>query len=102
MNNAYLVGLGAYANPGFNCNSASPCTVAGQLAQYDLYQWKTQMLANLPLGDGTVNTVQSADPITGATITMATITVQWNDAVAQQSFGNAAALVLQVTLETQL
>ena len=97
----YNVGLGAYGNPGFTCTAASPCTVSGQLAQYDLYSWKSAMVADLPTGDGTVVTAQSADPVTGATITMATITVQWNDAVAQQTFGNGAS-TLAITLETQL
>jgi type IV pilus assembly protein PilV len=101
INGLYNTGLGAYGNPGFTCNLASPCTVSGQLSQYDLYTWKTAMLGDLPAGDGTVATVQSADPITGATITMATITVQWNDAVAQQTFGNGAQ-TLAITLETQL
>ena len=104
VNGLYGVGLGAYGNPGFACDDASPCTTTGQLAQYDLYQWKSAMQAALPSGDGTVTTAQSADPITGATITMATITVQWNDAVAQQSFGAVApAVQLQtITLESQL
>jgi len=101
VNGLYNIGLGAYGNPGFTCTSASPCTVSGQLAQYDLYKWKSTMLTDLPTGDGTVVTAQSADPITGATITMATITVQWNDAVAQQTFGNGAS-TLAITLETEL
>jgi type IV pilus assembly protein PilV len=103
-NGLYNVALGGYANPGFNCNFGSPCTVAGQLAQYDLWQWKSDMLASLPSGDGTVTTAASVDPITGATITLATVTVQWNDAVAQQSFGATAAPAQTqiITLETQL
>jgi type IV pilus assembly protein PilV len=101
INGLYNVALGGYGNPGFTCTAAAPCTVSGQLAQYDLYSWKNAMLGDLPQGDGTVTTAQSADPVTGATITMATITVQWNDAVAQQSFGNGAA-TLAITLETQL
>ena len=104
VNGLYTVNTGAYGNPGFTCNAATPCTAPGQLAQYDLYRWKTAMGAALPSGDGTVATVQSADPITAAPITLATITVQWNDAVAQQSFGATAPAVqiLRVTLETQL
>jgi type IV pilus assembly protein PilV len=104
INGLYAVGLGAYANPGLACDNATPCVTSGQLAQYDLYQWKSAMQAALPSGDGTVATAQSVDPITGATITLATISVQWNDAVAQQSFGAVAAGVqLQtITLETQL
>lgn len=104
VNGLYGVGTGAYANPGFNCNAATPCTGAGQLAQYDLWQWKSAMKAALPSGDGTVATAQSIDAITGATITLATITVQWNDAVAQQSYGATAPAVqiVSVTLETQL
>jgi type IV pilus assembly protein PilV len=98
----YNVGTGAYANPGFACSNASPCTVQGQLAQYDLWQWKSALLATLPAGDGTVTTVASADPITGNTIYLATITVQWNDTVASQSLGGVAAPNMTVTLESQL
>ncbi len=102
VNGAYNVGFGAYANPGFVCNAANPCTVSGQLAQYDLWQWKSALLATLPQGNGSVTTAASADPITGNTITLATITVQWNDTVASQSFGGVAAPNMTVTLESQL
>src|SRR5580698_9232543 len=32
INGLYNTGLGAYGNPGFTCNLASPCTVSGQLS----------------------------------------------------------------------
>jgi type IV pilus assembly protein PilV len=74
------------------------CT-AGTLANYDMYQWKTRLAAALPSGQGSV--------VTAGTPTTATITVQWDDAVAQSTFDPAGAPVgvaqpMTVVLETVL
>lgn len=100
----YTVALGPYANPGVDC-AANPCVVTSVLAQYDLYQWKSAMLAALgPAGDGSVTVVAGADPISGATLYTATIVVQWDDTLAQQTFGASAPVPNQVnvTLESVL
>jgi type IV pilus assembly protein PilV len=74
------------------------CTAA-TLANYDLYQWKTRLAAALPSGQGSV--------VTAGSPTTATITVQWDDAVAQSTFDPAGAPVgvaqpMTVVLETVL
>lgn len=100
----YTVALGPYANPGVDC-AANPCAAPTVLAQYDLYQWKSNMLSALgPAGDGSVNVVAGVDPISGATLYTATVTVQWDDTVAQKTFGASAPLPNQVniTLESVL
>jgi type IV pilus assembly protein PilV len=96
---SYQVALGAPVNPGTDCDLAA-CS-ATTLAAYDLFKWKSTMGTALPAGDGTVTTVQVADVITGTLLTQATITVQWNDIVAQQSFG-AASGTTSIVLETIL
>lgn len=96
---AYNVGTGTYTGAA-GCVT-STCD-ASTLAVSDLANWKTALLT-LPSGDGTVTTasVTGAD---GQPRTTATITVQWNDWVAQQSFAGAAAAnsTVSITLETIL
>lgn len=92
---------GAITNPGVACGATSPCSSAS-IAQYDLWQWKNALTTGLgPSGAGTITTANVTDPTTGATDVTATITVQWDDSVAQQSFGAAAGNV-SITLETVL
>jgi type IV pilus assembly protein PilV len=103
----YNVALGI--NPGsVACN---PCD-ATQQAQNDLAQWQGNVAGpgvlaqgvagELPTGLGSVTTVTTLDA-TGATVTTATVYVQWNDQVAQQSFGGPAPPPTgSVTLETIL
>jgi type IV pilus assembly protein PilV len=95
---AYIVPLGAYGGGG-NCVDAA-CTSA-TLATYDLAGWKAQMAQALPQGDGTVTTTTVVNPATGTNETTAVVTVQWNDQVAQSSFGAANNTVV-ITLETIL
>ena len=96
---SYQVALGAPVNPGTDCDTTT-CS-ATTLASYDIYKWKTTMSTALPAGDGTVTTAQVADVNTGTMLTQATITVQWNDVVAQQTFG-AANGTTSIVLETIL
>jgi type IV pilus assembly protein PilV len=81
-------------NPGSCIESVC---AAGTLANYDVYQWKTRLAAALPSGQGSV--------VTAGSPTTATITVQWDDAVAQSTFAGAPVGVAQpmtVVLETVL
>jgi type IV pilus assembly protein PilV len=101
---SYATTLGtAAANPGFTCvGTAAQCTPAN-LALYDIYQWKLRLNATsgvappgaLPAGQGSVATA-----LVG-TQTTVTITVQWDDTVAQSSFG-AAATNQSIVLESVL
>lgn len=101
VNHAYDVTTSALANPGVTCDNASPCA-GTSMAQYDLWHWKNAVTTGLgPSGVGTITTANVADPVTGATDVTATITVQWDDSVARQTFGAAAGNV-SVTLETVL
>jgi len=83
--------------PNPNCQSAA-CAAATDVANYDLYQWK-QLLKVLPAGDGQVVTAVTATGVT------ATVSVQWNDAVASATFNQSApgaAAMTQIVLETVL
>jgi type IV pilus assembly protein PilV len=89
---------------------ADPGTCAGvvctpvNLALYDIYRWKQRLgvavqYGALPSGDGSVVTKTAAGQTT------ATITVQWDDAVAQSNFKASAegvAAPMSVTLESLL
>lgn len=89
-------------DPGATCSAvASPCDSA-TIAKVDLWQWKNDLTTNLgPTGLGTITTTNVTDPVTGATDVTATITVTWNDSVAQKTFG-AATDDVSITLETLL
>lgn len=80
LGGSYNIALAAtVANPP-NCTGSGtvhPGCTPDQLAQFDLAQWKQDLAATLPGGDGSVGTSISG----GATV--ATITVQWTDTRAQ-------------------
>src|SRR3569832_2421142 len=65
--NAINTTTNTYANPG--CIT-SGCSTA-QMAQYDMYEWQTQLTARLPSGNGTV-----AGNGAGTSFT---VTVMWDD-----------------------
>lgn len=71
----------AVSSPSVLCNSSN-CTSA-QLANYDVWQWLTQEVAQLPSGSGSITT--SASPVAG---TLVTITIQWDDSPASSRLGN--------------
>lgn len=101
VSGGYSVSTGAVTDPGVTCSAAaSPCSDA-TIAQFDLWQWKNNLASGLPSGAGTITTANVTDPVTGATDVTATVTVQWNDTVAQEAFG-AAAGNSSITLETVL
>ena len=92
----------AASNPGTSCNQTSTC-VNSVLAQLDLYYWQQDLLHALgPSGNGTINITTSTDAVTGALYTNATVTVQWDDTVAQSSFNPGSATAQQLVLETVL
>jgi type IV pilus assembly protein PilV len=81
------------------------CTTATQVAQYDLFQWGMRLDASsgnvpagaLPTGRGTVVTATN-----GANETTVTITVSWNDTVAQSALNAGAPPTQSIVLETVL
>jgi type IV pilus assembly protein PilV len=96
----YDTAMGVFPGP-VACTVAAPCN-SGQQAQNDLNLWGTSLAAALPLGQGSVATVVAQDTTTGANNVTATVTVQWADKVAEQSFGAPAGNVIAITLETVL
>lgn len=102
----YTVAYGTYANPGVDC-VASTCTPA-QIAQYDLYMWKQQLSSAstvttgaLPSGDGQIVMTYPA----GSGQVTATITIRWDDSVAQWAFGaskGTTPTLASFTLESAL
>ena len=100
MANGYDTAMGAFPGP-VVCTVAAPCN-SGQQAQNDLSLWGNSLAAELPVGQGSVTTATAPDILTGANNITATVTVQWADKVAEQSFGNAAGNLTSITLETVL
>jgi len=68
----------------------------------DLAAWKALLQAELPNGDGSVITAQETNPATGGLETVATVTVQWDDSVAERSFGAPAGGTMSISAETML
>ena len=96
----YDTAMGVFPGP-VTCTVAAPCN-SGQQAQNDLNLWGASLAAQLPLGQGSVATLTAPDVVTGANNVTATVTVQWADKVAEQSFGAPAGNVVAITLETVL
>lgn len=104
----YAVGYGAYANPGFTCEGTGNTCTPAQIAQYDLYMWKQQLNSSsgvttgaLPSGDGQI--IMNFPGGTGQPT--ATITVTWNDSLAEWAFGASPAATpapASFTLESAL
>jgi type IV pilus assembly protein PilV len=99
----YNIALGA--NPGAAPNCVTAACSAAQVATYDLANWTGRLAALLPSGKGQVSVAPSVNPTTGSTEYTATVSVQWNDSVAQLAFANnnaAPATVMSITMETLL
>jgi type IV pilus assembly protein PilV len=95
---AYNIALAAAPPAAASCLGPATCTPAN-LALYDLSQWKARVAAALPSGQAGITTTLVADQVT------ATVTVQWDDAVAQSTINKTAAGVaqpMQIVLETVL
>jgi type IV pilus assembly protein PilV len=102
-NQGYNIAFGV--NPGAAANCFAGGCSATQIATYDLSQWKTQLAASLPNGDGQIVVVAAANPATGSLEYTATVSVQWNDSVAQWAFGIPSTTVpapMSITVETLL
>jgi type IV pilus assembly protein PilV len=104
MTQGYDVSLAAYSTPSALCITAS-CS-AQDLAAYDVYQWKqklgadTKVPGQLPGGNGSIVTSTGTN-----SQTTATITVQWNDALAQDVYTTPASSTsspMSITLVTVL
>lgn len=72
------------SQPGTLCN-VSPCTNT-QLASYDIWYWLTYDVTKLPRGSGSITTA----PTGTVGNTLVTVTVQWDDSLAQGRLGAAS------------
>lgn len=101
LTGTYNIALTGVPPAAASCLAPATCTPAA-LAAYDLNQWITRVAAALPSGQAGIATAIAGannDQLT------ATITVQWDDAVAQSTINKAAAGVaqpMQIVLETVL
>jgi type IV pilus assembly protein PilV len=75
--------------------------VGSDIASYDLSTWQTLLAQALPKGAGAVTTSAQTNPLTGQAEIVATVQVEWNDSVAEKSFG-AAEGDMTITVETLL
>ena len=90
--------------PGALCVGIGSCITPTQVALYDLYQWGLRLNANsgvappgaLPNGQGIVATATVGGQTT------ATITVSWDDSVAQNTLNVGGATQQSIKLETVL
>lgn len=77
-------GPGTVAAPAANC-AATTCN-STQLASYDTWYWLTVVVAQLPSGSGSITTAPGTD-----NASLVTITVQWDDSIAQSQVGAGSA-----------
>lgn len=85
--------------PGVMCNQTS-CS-SSQLASYDTWHWLTQDVSKLPSGSGSITSAPSGGN------TLITVTVQWDDSLAQNVIGASSAPAsnpnyVQLTIQSQL
>jgi type IV pilus assembly protein PilV len=91
------------AQPGTMCNQTA-CT-SDQLAAYDIWYWLTYDVSKLPSGSGSVTSTPA--PGTSGN-TLITVTVQWDDSVAQNIVGASSTPspinpnYVQLSIQSQL
>jgi type IV pilus assembly protein PilV len=91
------------SQPGTMCDQ-STCSAA-QLAAYDTWYWLTYDVTKLPRGSGSITS--SLAPGTAGN-TLITITVQWDDSLAQNLVGASSAVstanatYVQLSVQSQL
>lgn len=91
------------SRPGTMCNQ-SACS-STQLAAYDTWYWLTYDVTRLPGGSGSVST--AAAPGTSGNV-IVTVTVQWDDSLAQNLVGASSTISLanpnyaQLSIQSQL
>ncbi|HEX5339302.1 MAG TPA: type IV pilus modification protein PilV [Gammaproteobacteria bacterium] len=71
--------------------STANCTAA-KMAAWDVYEWKQELAANLPSGEGSIVTSLDANGVVNATIT-----VQWDAARAVEATKNTSTAASNTT-----
>ncbi|RUR18503.1 type IV pilus modification protein PilV [Legionella sp. km535] len=89
------------ATPSVMCN-VSTCTPS-QMATYDTWYWLTKDVAKLPNGSGSITSALSG--VAGNTVI--TVTVQWDDSLAQNQLGASSAAsanpnFVQLSIQSQI
>jgi type IV pilus assembly protein PilV len=101
---AYAIAYGVFPGaPAKDCSVVTTC-IDADITAYDLYIWKQRLAAALPNGDGQVVLTPTL-LANGNTGILATVSVQWNDNVAQWAFGTPATTTptpLSLTVQTML
>lgn len=101
---AYQIAYGVFPGaPAQDCSVVTTC-VDADITAYDLYIWKQRLAAALPNGDGQVLLTPTL-LANGNTGILATVSVRWNDSVAQWAFGTpstVAPVPLSLTVQTML
>ncbi len=88
--------------PSILCN-VSACTPA-QMAAYDTWHWLSRDVSKLPSGSGSITSASSG--ASGNTII--TVTVQWDDSMAQANLGSSSTVsatnpnFVQLSIQSQL
>lgn len=101
INNSNLITLPS--QPGTLCNQSTCSTT--ELATYDTWYWLTYDVSKLPHGSGSITT--SLAPGTSRN-TLITITVQWDDSLAQHLVGASSTAstanpnYVQLSIQSQL
>lgn len=89
------------STPAVLCNTAI-CTPA-QMAAYDTWYWLTRDVSKLPNGSGSITS--SLSGVAGNTVI--TVTVQWDDSLAQEALGASSAAganpdFVQLSVQSQI
>ena len=99
---SYNLALGAAPPAAPNCELVA-CGPT-QIANFDMTRWKNRIATQLPNGLGQIATVALLSP-SGSNEYSVTVTVQWNDSVAQWAFGTPTTIApapTQLVVETLL
>ena len=100
----YQIAYGVFPGaPPIDCSTPATC-VATDVVAYDLYIWKQRLAAALPSGDGQV--VLTSTPLANGNFgVLATVSVRWDDSVAQWAFvtpTTVAPAPVSITVQTML
>ena len=104
VNQTYQIAYGVFPGaPPSDCSTVLTC-VDTDVVAYDLYIWKRRLATALPSGDGQVVLTPTV-LANGNTGILATVSVRWNDSVAQWAFGTPTTVApapLTITVQTML
>jgi type IV pilus assembly protein PilV len=86
----YGLAIGAQTPAAVNCNGVAANCTTTQMATSDLNRWRTVLSNYLPIGNGSVATVDVAG------LTQVTVTIQWLDPFSAEGGNEQLVLVSQL------